>query len=93
MTSRRPSSSLGSFRKPEPEPAGSFAESVPRLDAADSATLADTDRRSQVQFRLNRAQIRAIKQVALDDDISIQELLLKLVRDEFERRGLTPFPD
>lgn len=65
---------------------GSFRE-------PDPANVAAADRRAQVQFRLNRAQIRALKQVALDDDVSIQEFLLQLVRDEFTRRGLGSFPD
>ena len=50
-------------------------------------------RRVQIPVRLTPAQVRALKQLALDDGISIQDLLVDAIRQQFTRRGLTPFPD
>jgi|GEM_PF-6363910 len=50
-------------------------------------------RRVQVPVRLTTAQLRALKQLALDDETTVQYLLLGALRSEFSRRGLTPFPD
>jgi len=46
----------------------------------------------QISFRVNRDAYRDLKRMALDEDLTIKELIIRAINDRRERMGLKKLP-
>jgi hypothetical protein len=52
----------------------------------------DSSGRVQVAFRMDKDAYRELKRMALDEDTTVNELMVRAINELRERKGLTKFP-
>lgn len=70
--------------KKDPVPASSAVEDVPADDEVSPETK---DRRVQVLVRMTQPERKALRQIALDQDTTVQALVEDAIRDLLRRHG------
>ena len=83
----RPSLTSLADRMAKKDPAPAAAASQDQAPAPSKATVAPKDPRVQVLVRMTTAERKALRQIALDKDTTVQAIVEDAIRDVLRRHG------